>query len=199
MVLFLKWQSNILFWSLKWTSVAFNDNGNDVKLLPAEIETAFWETVALAVCGTPTTHIFRKRNPLSSSTGYYAISLRKKGSCTFFFQMLAHPHSSGVIIHLHPTFPSPCCASCFLAFNCKWWWFIEVVFWDSVLCDIPAQRTWRTSISKVIKTHNVNFLILSFLCDIDGFCFNLVNYASSSLHMKTPSGLSLVVTFLSIS
>lgn len=87
--------------------MVLNDNGNDVKLLPEQIETALWETVALAVCGTPTTHIFRKINQLSRSTGYYAFSFRRKGNCAIFFQVLAHLRSSGVIIHLPPAFPSP--------------------------------------------------------------------------------------------
>lgn len=182
--LFLKQQNSILFWSLKWTNMVLNDNGNDVKLLAAQTETAFWETVAFAVCGTPTTHIFRKRNQLSSSIGYYAISFRKKGNCAFFFWVLAHPHSSGIIIHLPPTFPSPCHASRFLAFYCEWWWFIEAVLWENVLCDILVHRTYRMSISKVIKNHNINFLILNFLCLIDCFCFSLVNYANLSLQMK---------------
>lgn len=71
---FLKQQSSILSRSLKWTNVMLYDNGNDVKLLPVQIETVFLE--ACFSCGTPTTHIFRKRNQLSGSAEYYAISFR---------------------------------------------------------------------------------------------------------------------------
>lgn len=42
LVLFLKQRNSAPFGSLKWTNVVLNDNGNDVKLLPVRIETAFW-------------------------------------------------------------------------------------------------------------------------------------------------------------